>query len=265
MNATTGHRSSRDDAAVREGFVLPLIFLTVAIIGGLRVDPNDAGFRLLQPPLISLVLAMLLVSVLVRGRRLVPQRLMGGDRSPVQNLSGEVVLATLFAASAQVFNSITPETGLLHLVFNTFFVLLLWNTLAAGPEAGRLLHSLLVLLGSAFVLKHIVLASLYAPGGGITKRIVTTLLEGFTLGTLEYEPQAPSAGYIAFGGLVLFLIGLVLLPGAPPSTSLARADPSLGTSDGPGDDLGIIDVDDGPLDTVRLAPAADDESTGERS
>lgn len=221
--STAGFDTARDEAPGREAFALPLIFLTVALLGGLRLAVNGSGFRLLPPPVISLVLAMLLVSVLVRGRRLAPQRLMGSHRTALQNLSGTVVLLTLFAASAQVFSSIAPDAGLLHLVFNTFFVVLLWNTLAAGPQAGRLLHSLLVLLGSAFVLKYVVLAALYAPDGGWTTRLVTALLEGFTLGTLDYEPQAPLAGYVAFGALVLFLVGLVLLPGDAPATPGMRA------------------------------------------
>ncbi len=258
MNETRSRQDSSDDAAVREGFVLPLIFLTVAMVGGLRIDPDDSGFRLVPPPLISLVLAMLLVSVLVRGRRLVPQRLMSGDRSAVENLSGAIVLLTLYGASAQIFNSIAPETGLLHLIFNTFFVLLLWNTLAAAPEAGRLLHSLLVLLGSAFVLKHIVLASLYAPDGGMTKRVVTTLLEGFTLGTLEFEPQAPSAGYIAFGGLVLYLIGLVLLPAGPQSAQMARSALSA-TPSGVGHTGADLDSGNDFVDAVEIAERSVEE------
>jgi hypothetical protein len=207
----------RDEAPGREAVVLPILFLTVALLGGLRFAADGSGFRFVPPPVISLVLAMLLVSVLVRGRRLVPQRLMGSHRTALQNLSGAVVLGTLVGASAQVFNSIAPDAGLLHLIVNTFLLVLLWNTLAAGPRAGRLLHSLLVLLGSAFVLKFIVLAALYAPDGGWTKRFVTTVLEGVTLGTLDYEPQAPLAGYIAFGLLLLYVIGLVLLPGDPPT------------------------------------------------
>jgi len=69
-----------------------------------------------------------------------------------------------------------------------FFVLLLWNTWAARPDRSRLLRSLAVLFGGAFILKYIVLASLYDPQGGLTKRVLTTLLEG----------AAPAGGHQAY-------------------------------------------------------------------
>src|SRR5580765_725403 len=101
---------------LREAFLLPAIFLTVALLGGFRADA--AGIiRLAPPPLAALLLAMLLVGALVRGQALVPGRLMNERRTALDNLSGLVVLLTLFAASAQVFNTLTPEAGLLHLLF----------------------------------------------------------------------------------------------------------------------------------------------------
>lgn len=206
------HPTPRDQATV-EAIALPLIFLTVALLGGLRVSADGAGFRFVPPPLISLVLALLLIGVLVRGHRLLPARIMSSRRTPLENLNGSVVLVTLFFASAQLFNGVAPDAGLAHLVFNTVFFLLLWNTLAAGPEAGRLLHSLLVLFGSAFIVKHIILAGLYAPEAGLTRRALAVLLEGVTLGTMDGAPQAPATGYIAFTAVLLFFIGLYLLPG----------------------------------------------------
>jgi hypothetical protein len=203
-----------------EAFVLPVIFLTVALAGGLRVGLPDGHLRLLPPPLISLVLAMLLLGVLVRGGVLVGARFLNNRRTALENLSGAVVLVTLAAATAQLFNSVTPETGLLHLVCNAFFVLLLWNTLAAGPRAGRLLHSLMVVFGFAFGLKYIVLAALYDPEGGLAKRVLTTLLEGVTLGSIDYVADAPVTGYVAFATLVLYMIGLYLLSGTTGSLAL---------------------------------------------
>ncbi len=130
----------------------------------------------------------------------------------MENVSGAVVLAGLFAASAQVFNLMTPESGLFHFIVTVFFMLLLWNTWAAQPDRSRLLRSLAVLFGGAFILKYIVLASLYDPQGGLTKRVLTTLLEGVTLGGLQYEPPTAMTGYIAFFTLALYLIGVTLLP-----------------------------------------------------
>ena len=47
--------------------VLPFIFLTVALLGGLRVSAEDHAFVFVPPPLITLVLAVLLMLLLVRG------------------------------------------------------------------------------------------------------------------------------------------------------------------------------------------------------
>jgi hypothetical protein len=63
-----------------------------------------------------------------------------------------------------------------------------------------------------FILKYIVLASLYDPHGGLAKRVLMTLLEGVTLGGLQYESPAALTGYIAFFTLALYLTGVMLLP-----------------------------------------------------
>jgi hypothetical protein len=193
----------------REAFVLPLTFLTVALLGGLR---TGSTVRLLPPSLLALVLGMLLVACLVRARVLAPTRLMHGTRTPLENLSGAVVFAALFAASAQIFNLLTPDIGLLHVIFGVFFLVQLLTTLSGVPDRIGLLRSLTVLLGSAFLLRFLVLESLYAPDSGATKRVLTALMQGVTLGALQYEPNTPATGYAAFAALTLFLIGLVLLP-----------------------------------------------------
>jgi len=224
------HDEEREVAVVRDAFTLPLIFLTVALFGGFR-SANAQGMWFLPPPLIALILAAMLIGLLIRTGTLAPDRLMRSDRSVLENLSGAIVLATLFAATAQVFNLVTPETGLLHFIFTSFFLLLLWNTLAAQPDRPRLLRSLAVLFGGAFILKYIVLASLYDARGGLAKRVLMTLLEGVTLGGLQYESPAALTGYIAFFTLALYLIGVMLLPypmsrrGLLPQISRRHEDP----------------------------------------
>jgi hypothetical protein len=195
--------------ALREAVVLPLLFLTVAALGGLRIG---AAVVLVPPPLISLVLAILLMAALVRAGVFAPQLLMNAGRSGIENTSGLVVLVTLFAAAAQVFTLLTPERGLLHVVFSLCFFVQLASTAAGVKGRVNLLRSLVVLLGSAFVLRYIVLENLYAPDGGMAKRLLTTLVEGASLGTIQYEPSAAATGYVAFLTLVLFVVGLVLLP-----------------------------------------------------
>src|SRR5262245_12175626 len=128
---------------LREALIVPCLFLTVALLGGLRLGDR---VRLLPPPLIALVLAVLLIAALVRSHAIVPERLMHQRRRPLENLSGLVILLTLFAASAQVFNLVTPDRGLLHLLVSVFFFVQLLTSLAAVRDRLSMLRGLAVLL-----------------------------------------------------------------------------------------------------------------------
>jgi hypothetical protein len=198
-------------SATREAIVLPVIFLTVTLLGGLRIAQ---AVRLVPPPLTALILGVVLLGALVRAGALAPDRLMNVRRSPMENVSGLIVLLTLFAASAQVFNLVTPERGLLHAVFVICLFVQLATTLAGVTGRTSLLRSLMVLFGAAFVLRFIVLESLYAPDSGLLKRLLTAIIEGASLGTIEYQPNARATGYVAFFALALYMIGLTLLPPA---------------------------------------------------
>ncbi len=204
----------------REVFVLPLLFLAVTLLGGVRVAERVV---LLPPPLFTLVLAFLLVGVLVRSGALAPERIIGHTRSTIANLNGAIVLATLFAAATQAFNVAIPESGLPRLLFSVFLLVLLINTYAASPDRVRVVRSMLVIFGSAFTLKFIVLAAVSDPEGGRVKRVLQILLEGLTLGALSQDIYRPVTGYVAFLTLTLFVAGLALLPSRQPSSrSLGR-------------------------------------------
>ena len=71
------------------------------------------------------------------------------QRAPLENVCGLLVLLALFAGSAQIFNLLTPDRGLLHLLFSVCFFVQLATTLAGVSGGSRLLRSLVVLLGSA--------------------------------------------------------------------------------------------------------------------
>jgi hypothetical protein len=208
--------------AAREAFYLPLVFLTVALLGGVRIADHVI---LLPPPLFSLVLALLLLGVLVKSGALAPERLMNAGRAGLANVNGFVVLVTSFLASAQAFSLVTPEAGLPHVLFCIFLLTLLLNTLAAGADRVRTLRSLLVTFGSAFILKFILLAALSEQTGGRLKRVLLVLLEGVTLGTLTQGALHPATGYLAFFTLTLFLVGLGMLPSRDTvGTELVRAE-----------------------------------------
>jgi hypothetical protein len=203
-----------------EAVYLPLMFLTVALLGGLRVDDRVS---FVPPPLFALVLGVMLFGVLVRGRVLAPDRLMNASRPPLENLNGLVVILATFFAATQVFNLVTPESGLPFLLFNVFLFVLLVNTIAAAPDRVSVLRSLAVITGAAFILKFIILGAISDPGEGALKRMLYALLEGVTLGTLTQPALHPVAGYLAFGTVVLFLIGLAMLPSRTRSVALIKS------------------------------------------
>ena len=207
--------------AATEAVYLPMLFLTVALLGGLRVDER---VTFVSPPLFALVLGMMLFGVLVRGQVLAPERLMSASREPLENLNGLVVILSAFFAAAQIFNLVTPETGLPFLLFNVFLFVLLVNTLATFPDRVSVLRSMAVITGAAFILKFIVLGAISDPGEGVVKRVLYVLLEGVTLGTLSQPVLHPSAGYIAFATLSLFLVGLAMLPARTRSVALIKLD-----------------------------------------
>lgn len=193
----------------REAIYLPLLFLTVTLLGGLRIGDRVV---LVPPPLFTLVFALLLLGVLVKGAALDPDRLMNPGRPAIANINGFVLLVTAFVASAQAFSMVTPDSGLPRLLCGAFLFVLLLNTIAAATDRVRVLRSLLIIFGAAFVLKFVILAALANPAGGTVSRLLQILLEGVTLGTLNQPASDPAAGYVALFVLVLFLFGLALLP-----------------------------------------------------
>ena len=213
--------NSRNRALVRY-IALPLVFLTVALLGGLRVSASEHAFVFFAPPLVTLILATLLMLLFVRGHLIELRAWLNSERPALENISHALTLAALFFASAQAFNSVLPERGLLFWLFSFFFLWTLWNNQFSEFDAKRLLRSLTVLFGTAFVLKHMLIASLYAPEGGFLKRLTGALLEGVSLGTLDAQPFAPATGYISFFTLALYVGGLVLLPPTPSITNHQR-------------------------------------------
>jgi hypothetical protein len=74
------------------------------------------------------------------------------------------------------------------------------------------LRSIIVLFGTAFVLKHLLVSALYAPAGGWLNTIASTLLQGISINIPAF---APGTGYVSFFALALYVAGLLLLAPAP--------------------------------------------------
>ena len=193
----------------REAIVLPVLFLTVLLLGGVRIADTAV---LVPPSPYFLLLAVLLVRVVVQSGALAPELLVASARSELANLNGVVLLATLWIASAQALAVLIPESGVPRLAFSVFFLILLLNTAAASPDRQRLLRSLAVTFGAAFVLKFVALHGLSAPGEGAVKRALLALVDGVTAGALVQEVPRPITAYIALLAVALFLIGVFLLP-----------------------------------------------------
>lgn len=199
--------------AAREAIYLPVICLTVVLLGGLRLGAEQV---LVPPSLFALVLGVMLIGVLIRSGALAAGELVGDARSAVENVNGCVLLATLLLACAQAFTMLTPESGLPRLAVSVYFLVLMLNTWAADPDRVRVLRSLAVTFGAAFLLNFVVLDALSEPAGGTLKRVLQTVLEGITLGVLTQRPHHSAAGYLAFLTVGLFLIAVAALPARRP-------------------------------------------------
>jgi hypothetical protein len=195
--------------------LLPTIFLTAALLGGVRVEAASRAILFVVPPLVTLVLAVMLLALFARARLIEVGRWLSAENAAAENVSHALTLGALFFASAQAFNSVLPEAGLLRWMLSAFFLWTLWQNQFSSFDARRLLRSLAALFGTAFVVKHMLLASLYAPGGGWLNRLASAALEGVTLGTLEGPAYAPATGYVSFFTLALYALGLALTPSAP--------------------------------------------------
>ena len=192
--------------------VLPTLLLSVGLLGGLRIDGQTRQFVLIAPPLVTLVLATLLTSLFLRVGAIDLRYWLTIEQSMLTNVSHLLTLIALFFASAQAFNSVLPENGLLHWMFSFFFLWTLWTNQFSIFDPRRLLRSLVVLFGTAFVLKHLVIAGLYAPEGGWLRKLTSTLLQGIAI---DVPAFAPATGYISFFALALYVGALLLITPVP--------------------------------------------------
>jgi hypothetical protein len=197
---------------VREAITLPAIFLTVTLAGGVRIGAPGV---IVPPTLFSLVLATLLLGALVQSGTLAADRLMNAARAPAANLNGLVVLLSAFAASAQSLSLVTPAGGLPAVIAGLVLLAMVVQMLVVRLDRLGLLRGLILTLGGGFVLKFIVLASLSSPASGRLARVFQVLFDNVTLGAMIQPPLAAADGYLAFVTLLLYFVGLFLLPSAP--------------------------------------------------
>ncbi|MDQ3801060.1 MAG: hypothetical protein M3384_16680, partial [Acidobacteriota bacterium] len=198
--------------ALLQYLVLPAIFLTVTLFGGLRFGEADNAFLFLKPPLVCLIFAAILLVLFFRAGLIQIEGWFSEGFSTVKNIANGLILLTLFTASMQVFNSLLPERGLPFLIMAFCFFWMLCVNLFAIFNQKKLLQSLMALFAIAFLTKYLILANLAAPTAeswwqGIlqnpTQEVFTWLL--------DLPKFSPATGYIQFFTLIFYLIGLFLI------------------------------------------------------
>ena len=191
---------------------LPFIFLTSALLGGLRIATENGEFIFLAPPLICLVFATLLILLFFRSELIDIRGWISEEFSSLRNIANAAVLVSLFAASAQIFNSLVPEQGLAFWVISFCFFWTLWTNLFAEFDTKKLIKSLAALFGIAFVAKYLVLANLVSTeeGSWLSRIWQDPTKEALTY-FLDLPKFSSATGYVQFFALGFYMLGLFLI------------------------------------------------------
>ncbi len=190
---------------------LPLILLTVSLLGGLRISIDADEFVFWKPALIYLVFGAILLVLFFRSGLIRLDGWLNEKYSITKNVVNGLILVTLFSASTQVFNSLIPEQGLPFWIVGFCFFWTLWTNLFAEFDTRRLLQSLGGLFGLAFVVKYLVLSNLTTAKGSFLERLWENPTQEFLAYVIDAPRFSGATGYIQFFTLVLFLIGLFLI------------------------------------------------------
>lgn len=212
----TKDAGQKSQAAIRNYLLLPVIFLTATLLGGLRLNIDTSAFIFLKPALICLVFAALLLVLFFRTGLIQLEGWFSENFTTLKNVANAFVLLTVFTASVQIFNALLPERGLPFWIIGLLFFWTLWNNLFSVFTAKRVVQSLSSLFGLAFALKYLILSNLIAPTSEswLKAIIENPTKEAFTY-LLDLPRYSAGTGYIQFFSVVLYLLGLFLIP---PST-----------------------------------------------
>jgi hypothetical protein len=192
---------------------LPLLFVTVALLGGLRLSGLDSSFIFVKPPLLCLIFASIMLALFFRSGLIRLNGWLAEDFPLLKNMANAAILASLFAATTQLFNSLIPERGVPFWIVSFCFFWTLWNNLFAEFDTKKLLRSLGALFGLAFVIKYLVLANLAAPAGRTWfERLTENPGQEAMTWLLDLPSFSAGTGYIQFFAGGLYLLGLFLLP-----------------------------------------------------
>lgn len=193
--------------------ILPAIFLAVTLLGGLRLGTTDNAFIFLKPALICLVFAAVTLVLFVRSGLIPVDGWLASDNSGLRNAANASVLLTLFTALIQLYNSLLPEQGLPFWIISFCFSWTLWNNLFAEFDPKRLVRSMSALFAMAFAVRWLFLANVTPePVDSWFQRMLQNPAQEALTWLLDIPRYSSGTGYIQFFTLVLFLLGLYLLP-----------------------------------------------------
>jgi len=218
-------RTDVHDAARRRSIfvyvLLPVVLLTVTLLGGLRLADPDGAFVFVRPALICLVFAAITLILFVRGGLIILEGWFSEDRSSLSLVASGVIMLSVFAATVQLFNSLLPERGIPFFVVGFCFFWTLWTYLFAEFEARRLVRSLGAILGMAFVVKYLLLANVTAPANeGWLQGLLQNPSKEVLTWLFDLPRYSGGTGYIQFFPLVLYLAGLYFFPRSAPAASV---------------------------------------------
>lgn len=194
---------------------LPIVFLTVTLLGGLRFAP-DASFVFIRPSLVCLILAAMLMVLFARAGSVRLRSWFSEDFSLLTNLSSAIVIGSVYAASTQLFNSLIPEQGVPFWVLTFCFFWTLWNNVFAEFDTRRLMKSLAALFALAFVAKYLILLNLASPADqGWAESVLKNPSQSAATWLLDIPRFSSATGYVQFFATALYMLGLYLLPAEP--------------------------------------------------
>lgn len=192
---------------------VPLLFLLVIFIGGVRLAPSDGSILFLPPEIIALVLSALTLMMAFRSGAFTFSAWFDPEYPYSKKAANAGILVVLFLATSQVYNSLTPEKGLMHwaFVFCFFWAIVSW--MLADMPAGRVIAGLALLFSMAFVAKYVVLAGLASPADKTwIERVWDDPAREAASLVFGKQQFAPATGYIQFLNLALYFWALWLLP-----------------------------------------------------
>ncbi len=205
-------------SAIRVYLLLPIIFLLVTLLGGLRLRAEDNTFLFLKPQLICLVLASILLIAFYRANFF--KNWFTEDFTLLKNVTNGCILLTIFTATVQIFNALLPEKSIAFWIISFCFLWSLWTNLFAELSAKKLLTSLASLFGLAFIVKYLFLASLVSTNQTWTQKIFSEL----SAGLLDLPKFSNATGYIQFFTLAFYIIGVLSLSSKTDESSKKSSD-----------------------------------------